>query len=244
MWLVYYVDIIFWTTVRLVIDWCCSLCTSYLFYIIETIITPNITTEGFLTIMFWFLTIPILIMNLLLHFLPSFHNYQRIRPSRSGKGCSSGRSGRKGRHGDRHHSWWSLPYRKKGSSPKRKHQHQHQSFRQKINALHYFDPLPIPSTIAVSDDDIFYDVRDVYYLTLKAPWLPDPDPKPAITTETINMLVDSIDVLAHYNQLAFFDSISFCNSRYRRLDPSSKQYSTKSEEVFQEAMIHHSTKVF
>jgi hypothetical protein len=123
MWLTYCIDIVLWTTICLVIDWCCSLCTNCLFYIIERIKTPHIIIERTITVMFCFFTVPISIMNLLLHILPSFHNYKRINSTRTGKNCSSGQSGRKGRHGDRHHTWWcSLNSRKRKSSIV-KHQH-------------------------------------------------------------------------------------------------------------------------
>jgi hypothetical protein len=172
--------------------------------------------------MFCFFTVPILIMSLLLHILPSFHNYKRINSTRTGKNCSSGRSGRKGRHGDRHHTWWgSLNNRKRKSSIIN---HQHQSTRHNINALQYFDCLPIPANMAISNDNIYYDSKETYHILS---WLPpEPDSKPALTTTTINMMVDSIDVLDHYKQLQFFDSVSFFNSRYRRLDPLSSQHST------------------
>jgi hypothetical protein len=54
MRLTYYIDIVLWTTIRLVINWCCSICTNCLFYIIERIKTPHITIERTLTaFMLW-----------------------------------------------------------------------------------------------------------------------------------------------------------------------------------------------
>jgi hypothetical protein len=68
----------------------------------------------------------------------------------------------------------------------------------------------------VVDDDVFYDANSF------DDWLPpDLSPTLAITTKTINMLVDSLDVLSHYKQIRYFEDVSFFNSSYRRLAPSS-----------------------
>jgi hypothetical protein len=72
----------------------------------------------------------------------------------------------------------------------------------------------------VIDDDVFYDTG-----TFDG-WLP-PDPSPnLVTPNTISLTVDSFDVLSHYKQLLQFETASFFNSSYCRLDPSSPQFTT------------------
>jgi hypothetical protein len=78
--------------------------------------------------------------------------------------------------------------------------------------------------MTIINDNIYHDSNESYHIPSWPP--PEPNSKSAITTTTINMLVDSIDVLDHYKQLQFFDSVSFFNSRYRRLDPLTTQHST------------------
>jgi len=72
----------------------------------------------------------------------------------------------------------------------------------------------------VIDDDVFYDTA-----TFDG-WLPcDPPPEVTVTTSRmINIMVDSFDVLSHYKQLLHFETASFFDSSYRRLDPLTSQY--------------------
>jgi hypothetical protein len=65
-------------TVRAIVDYIYNTLASGLFYFIETIITPHITAEGTIEVMFWFFTIPLLITNLILAILSSFTNYRNI----------------------------------------------------------------------------------------------------------------------------------------------------------------------
>jgi hypothetical protein len=107
-WLWNCIDFTFWMTVRAVVDWICKLTANTLFYIIERIIEPNITVEQVFAVLFWIISPPLLIMNLLSAVLPAFHhhktNYQsslfRVQQ------CSSGRHGKRGRHVNRNHVWW------------------------------------------------------------------------------------------------------------------------------------------
>jgi hypothetical protein len=78
--------------------------------------------------------------------------------------------------------------------------------------------------MCVIDDDVFYDTYDTYN---EPDWLSHDTSKiSAITTKTINAFIDSFDVLSHYNQIKSFESVSFFNSNYCRVDPSSNQYAT------------------
>jgi hypothetical protein len=224
-------------TVRAIVDCTCNTLASGLFYFIETIITPHITVEGTIEVMLWFFTIPLLISNLILAILPSFTNYRNIIIKTTTGHCSSGRHGRRGRNNDRHNTWWhGTSHRKKHSnkedSPRTKRRKElgkkEREIRRKIDLLQYFDPIIMPSNMFVIDDDAFYDARSVYYgffhderndLHQEQKWIP-PDPMPtlAITTKTIKLLVDSIDVLSHYHDILSFEDVLFFNTSYHRLD--------------------------
>jgi hypothetical protein len=72
----------------------------------------------------------------------------------------------------------------------------------------------------VIDDGAFYDARNDLYQEQE--WIsPNPMPTIAVTTETINLLVNSIDVLSHYHHILSFEDVSFFNTSYRRLEHSS-----------------------
>jgi hypothetical protein len=216
-------------TIRLIIDWLLYITTSSLFYIIERIIEPNITAEGAINIMLLFFIFPFYILNILLSILPLFTNYRNNNPKkRTNPCCSSGRHGKRGRHSNRHHAWWhGLRYNKKNNhnndSPGKKRRllcKHERDIRQKIDLLQYFEPLFRPPNIYVIDDDVFYDTEDVF-----DDWiLPDPTPIPAITSNTIKSFIDSFDVLSHYEQILSFEAISFFESSYHRLDPSSSRF--------------------
>jgi hypothetical protein len=237
MWLCTCFDVIFGLILRFTLSWICYLTTASLFWFIETIIEPHITVDGVFTVLIWFMTPPLLIIRLLLTILPNFYNYKtnfRLKFTLRAGSCSSGRHGKRGRHSDRHHTWWfGSTYRNKNNnkkdSPRKKHRQQRgllcnkeRDIRRKIDLLKYFDPIIIPSNMFVIDDDVFYDT-DTF-----DDWLP-PDLSPipiTITTKMINIIVDSIDVLSHYNQLLHFETASFFDSPYRRLSPSSPQYTS------------------
>jgi hypothetical protein len=94
--------------------------------------------------------------------------------------------------------------------------------RQKINLLQYFDPLIIPIDTFVIDDDVFYDTRNDLQ---EQQWmLSDPIQTIAITSTTVNLLIDSIDVLSHYENILSFEDVSFFNTSYRRLEPTTALY--------------------
>jgi hypothetical protein len=225
-------------TVRLLLDWICTTIASVLFYFIETIITPHITVESTIEVMFWFFSIPLLIANLLLAILPSFTNYRAIIIKTTTGHCSSGRHGRRGRNTDRHHTWWhGSPYNKKNAnktdSPRkdfrRNRAKKERDIRQKIDLLQYFDPIIIPSNMFVIDDDAFYDTNtfDEFWIppvpqAQEDSWiLSDPISTLAITTKIINLFVDSFDVLSHYHNILSFEDVSFFNTTYHPLDHSS-----------------------
>jgi hypothetical protein len=89
-WLWNCVDFTFWMTVRVAVDAICSVTTNALFWFIEQIIEPNITVEKFFGVLFWFISPPLLLMNL----MPVFHNYKNNYQSsilRTPRCCSSGR---------------------------------------------------------------------------------------------------------------------------------------------------------
>jgi hypothetical protein len=231
------IDITIGLTLRTILDWICYLTTASLYWFIETIIEPNITIEAFFNVIIWFLAPPLLIMNLLSTILPSFYSrqsrYQSLL-SRT-KSCSSGRHGKRGRHTDRHNTWWhssayNKKYNYKEDSPRKKSRRQRGSLcnkeraiRQKIDLLQYFDPIIIPSDVFVIDDDVFYDA------VLLDCWLPSDlslTSATLITTTDIDNLLVSIDVISHYKQLLHFWSVSFFNSSYRRLEPSSPHFNS------------------
>jgi len=206
-------------------------------------------------------------MNLLSALLPSFTNYRNTIIKTTTGCCRSGRHGKRGRHTDRHHTWWNgSPNRKKNNnkedSPRRKYRKERgqkeREIRRKIDLLQYFDPIILPSNMFVIDDDAFYDARNVYYgffydkrndLPNEQPCLPSIDTKhplqgPAVPIKTayerdkpnsaptvddndtvsldaVHNFVDSIDVLSHYECLLSFEDISFFNTSYRRLEPTS-----------------------
>jgi hypothetical protein len=231
MWMCTCIDVSIGLILRTIVNWICYLTTASLFWFIERIIVPNMTVEDVFAVLIWFMAPPLIIINLLSTVLPTFYNYKtRYRLTfvlRTGT-CSSGRHGKRGRHSDRHHTWWhGSQYRNKDNnkedSPRKKHRIQRglrcnkeREICRKIDLLQYFDPIIIPSNMFVIDDDVFYDANSF------DDWLPpDLSPTLAITTKTINMLVDSLDVLSHYKQIRYFEDVSFFNSSYRRLDPSS-----------------------
>jgi hypothetical protein len=228
-------------TVRAIVDCICNTLASGLFYSIETIITPHIAVEGTIEDLFWFFTTLLLISNLILAILQSFTNYRSIIFKTTTGHCSSGRHGRRGRNNDQHNTWWhgSSYNRKKHynkeDSPKTKRRKElgkkERQIRRKIDLLQYFDPIIMPSNMFVIDDDAFCDARSVYYgffhderndLHQVQKWIyPDTMPTLAITTKTIKLLVDSIDVLSHYHDILSFEDVSFFNTSYHRLDHSS-----------------------
>jgi hypothetical protein len=234
MWLCTCFDVILGLILRTILDCVCYLITTSLFWFIEKIIVPNISVEDVFSVFIWFMAPPLLIINLISTILPTFHNYKtnyRLHFILN-TSCSSGRHGKRGRHSDRHHTWWyGSPYQKKYNtkedSPRKKHRRQRgllsnkeREIRRKIDLLKYFDPIIIPSNMYVIDDDVFYDTG-----TFDG-WLPsDPSPN-LVTSNMINLAVDSFDVLSHYKQLLQFETASFFNSSYFRLDPSSSQYTT------------------
>jgi hypothetical protein len=181
--------------------------------------------------MFCFFSPPLAIMNLLMAILPSFSNYRNtITKTTTGCCCSSGRNSRRGRHTDRHHSWWDGSYKEKNhnkqDSPRKSHRkercNKERQIRQKINLLQYFDPLIIPIDTFVIDDDVFYDTRTNFQ---NQQWMPsDPIQSLAITSTTVNLLVDSIDVLSHYENILSFENVSFFNTSYQRLEPTTALY--------------------
>jgi hypothetical protein len=178
--------------------------------------------------MFWFITLPFIIMNFLLKVLPSFHNYRNTIIKTTTGCCSSGRHGKKGRQSDRHHVWWhGSPYsttnpQNNNHSPRIKY-----TSRQKAYLLQYFDPLIIPPSITIIEDDVFYDsIYNQSYSPLR--WKPpDSVPSLAITKEKVNAFVDAFDVLSHYKIVKSLDeqgNLLLNNSTYRSLDSSSLRY--------------------
>jgi hypothetical protein len=266
MWLCTCLDVILGLLLGTIVNWICYLTATSLFWFIEKIVAPNITVESVFAVLIWFMTPPLLIIRLLLTILPNFYNYKtnyRLKFILKTGSCSSGRHGRRGRHSDRHHTWWSgSSYRNKKDhdnkedSPRTRYRQQRllcnkeRSIRRKINLLKYFDPLIIPSNMFVIDDDVFYDTdtfdeyfdpviipsnmvvfddRVFYDTTTFDGLLPslNPNSSPfAISSKMISTMVDSFDVLSHYKQLLHFETASFFNSSYRRLDPSSTKYNT------------------
>ena len=234
-WLWNCIDFTFWITVRLITDWLCNFTASCLFFFIERIIEPNISAEKTIEVMFWFITLPFIIMNMLLKVLPSFHNYRNTVPKTTPGCCASGRHGKRGRHSDRHHVWWNgsayrKKYKHKEHSPRKKHRIQRclkeREIRQKIDLLQYFDPLVMPSNMFVIDDDVYYDTRTVYYGFFYDERNHHRHPPPlSIPINPIDELINSFDVLSHYKQIIAFEEVLFFNSHYRRLDPSSPEFS-------------------
>jgi hypothetical protein len=235
MWLSTCIDVVIGLTLRTTLDFICCLMTTSLYWFIERILVPNITVDGFFDTLIWFLAPPILLMNLLSSLLPTFYYLETKYRSSNFRGCSSGHHGKRGRFTDHHNTWWHgstyhNKYKYKEDSPRKKSRRQQGSIcnkereiRRKIDLLQYFDPIIIPPDIYVIDDDVFYDV-DVSNC-----WLSDNQlitPSVIITTSSINSLVDSINVLSHYKQLQRYWNVSFLNSSYRRLDPSSTQFSS------------------
>jgi hypothetical protein len=217
-------------TVRSIVDYLCRTTANCLFYIIENIIEPNISAEKTVEIMFWFITLPFIIMNLLLTILPSFHNYRNTIIRTTTGCCSSGRNGKKGRQANRHHVWWhgslySTKNLHKNYSPRTKCRIKQYTLRQKAFFSQYFDPLIIPPDITIIEDDVYYDsIINQCYSPLR--WKPpDPAPSLSITKETINAFVDAFDVLSHYNIIkSLNDDLPFNNSRYLLLDSLSPRY--------------------
>ena len=198
--------------VRDVIDLTLYIVSSTLFFLIETIITPNITIEGTMEVIFCLFAIPLLISNLIMALLPNLTNYRNTIIKTTTGNCSSGRHGRRGRHTNRHNVWWhgssyrTKPDTNKQDSPKTKHRKERgkkeREIRRKILLLQYFEPMIMPSNMYVIDDDAFYDAD----LIPEQEWIsPDPLPTMAITTKTISLLVDAIDVLSHYKQQLYFE---------------------------------------
>jgi hypothetical protein len=187
----------------------------------------NITVDGFFDTLIWFLAPPILVINLLSPLLPTFYNRKTKYHSSTFRSCSSGRHGKRGRFTDRHNvRWYGSTYRKKHNNelPRKQSRcsfcNKEQEIRCKINLLQYFDPIIIPPDIYVIDDDVFYDAAVLNC------WLSDDQPSIAITTSLINSLVDSVDVISHFKQLQRYWNVSFFNTSYRQLDPSSTQFSS------------------
>jgi hypothetical protein len=229
-WLWNCIDFTFWLTIRHITDVFCYLSATSLFSFIENIIIPNITVENVIDVLMWFFAPPLLIMNLLSAILPTFHNYRNITIKITRNGCcSSGRHGKRGRHSNRQHVWWhGSPYRNKNKdkddSPKKNRRQCSKDqrillrrIRLNTESLKYFDPLIIPLHIFVIDDDVYYDTFTFFEWNL-----PDgPSPTSAITTTTINMLINSFDVLSHYKEILSCEDDLLFDSSYHRLDPSS-----------------------
>jgi hypothetical protein len=144
--------------------------------------------------------------------------------------CSSGRHGKKGRQSDRHHVWWhGSPYTnlQNNYSPRTMYCVNQYTPRQKAYLLQYFDPLIIPPSITIVEDDVFYDsIYNQSYSPLQ--WKPpDTVPSLAITKENFNAFVDTFDVLSHYRIVKSLDeqgNLLLNNSTYRSLDLASLRY--------------------
>jgi hypothetical protein len=213
------INIIISLTLRTILDWICHLTTASLYWFIETIIEPNVAIETFFNvIIIWFLAPPLLITNLLSTVLPTFYScqsrYQSLL-SRT-KSCSASCHGKRGRHTDRHNTWWhssayNKKYNYKEDSPRMKSRRQRGSLcskeraiRQKIDLLKYVDPIIILSDVFVIDDDVFYDA------VLLDCWLPSDislTSATLITTTDIDNLLVSIDVISHFKQLLHLWSV-------------------------------------
>ena len=107
-WLWNCIDFIFWMTVRAVVDWTCTLTANTLLWFIDKIIEPNITVEQVFAVLFWIISPPLLIMNLLSAILPAFHHHHINYKSSLFRvqQCSSGRHVKRGRHVNRNYVWW------------------------------------------------------------------------------------------------------------------------------------------
>jgi hypothetical protein len=177
--------------------------------------------------MFWSITIPFIIMDLILQVLPSFYNYRNIITKTTTGCCISGRNGKKGRHVDRNHVWWhGSPHKNKKSHTQNVKNDMFQ--RNRIDLLQCFDPLTIPSSIIISDDDAFYDPNNIDHYHTPPTWIPpDSLPKLAITKEAITLFIDAFNVLSHYQIIKSLDvpeDLYFYNSRYHSLHSSSPRY--------------------
>jgi hypothetical protein len=189
-WLWNCIDFTLWMTIRSIADYLCRITANCLFNIIENIIEPNISIEKTVEVMFWFITLPFIIMNLLLTILPSFHNYRNTIIKTTTGCCSSGRHGKEGRQSDRHHVWWhgslcSTTNPQNNHSPRTKYCVNQNTPWQKAYLFQYFDPLIIPPSITIIEDDVFYDsIYNQSYSPLR--WKsPDSVPSLAITKEKL-----------------------------------------------------------
>jgi hypothetical protein len=225
MWLCTCVNVIIGLTLRTIIDCICYLITNSLYCFIERIIVPNITVDGFFDTLIWFLAPPNLLINLISPLLSTFYNCKtKFHSSSTFGNCSSGRHGKRGRFTDRHNTWWHGSTYQIKSRRQSRHllRTKEREIRCKIDLLQYFDPIIIPPDIYVINDDVFYDAA------VLDSWLSDDIcvPSIAVTLLSINLLIDSVGVISHYKQLQRYWNVSFLNTSYRQLDPSSTQFSS------------------
>jgi hypothetical protein len=225
-WLWNCIDFTFWMTVRAAVDYSCNLTATILFWFIEQIIEPNITVDTTFTVLFWFISPPLLVLNLLSAILPVFNNYKSNYQSsilRTPRCCSSGRHSRRGKQSNRNHvSWHGQLYH--SIDPKklqqRTHLQQEKQLRHNIELTDYQDVIRMPPSICIYLDEVYYDVADQ-----PPDWIPpnsvQSQPSLAITSDTINSLIDNIDVLSYHQATKSFEKISFFNSNYSLLDPTS-----------------------
>jgi hypothetical protein len=80
----------------------------------------------------------------------------------------------------------------------------------------------MPSNIYIYFNDVYYNVADQ-----PPDWIPPNQPQDniIITSDTINLLVDSIDVLSCYQAMNALETVPVFNSQYTLLDPSSHLHS-------------------
>jgi hypothetical protein len=168
--------------------------------------------------------------------LPAFHHHStKYQASlfRAPQCCSSGRHGKRGHHANRNHVWWhSQPYHslianKQHPPSKRSRIQQGLLCQQRNQLLHnialtdYYDVTIIPCNMYIHHNDVYYNVQNQ-----PPDWIPSDQPTSSLITScTITSLVDSIDVLPYYQALKSLGDVSFFNSRYTLLDPSSYLYS-------------------
>jgi hypothetical protein len=122
-------------------------------------------------------------------------------------------------------------YKHKEYSPGKKHRQQskQREIRRKIFLLQYHDPLIIPSHVFVIGDDVFYNTRNSENKeprVAQLAWIaPDDTPSTlAITTTTINMLVNSFDDFSNYKQIQACEEESLFKSSYHLLDSSPSRF--------------------
>jgi hypothetical protein len=103
----------------------------------------------------------------------------------------------------------------------RKRSKQELDIQQKIDLLQYFDPLIQPSNLFVIDDDVFYDTKQIPEVITQPSLIDWTEPIPSAE---ICAILDLIDVISHYKQIQSFENVSFFNSSYGCLQPSSAAF--------------------